>query len=480
MVTQSKRSLATLAWKLTRSSGGQSARIDSAHSLPTPKLDSFDQTSDSASKPKRILFVNQYYWPDHASTAQHLADLAESLAAEGHECHVLCGLGQYRTGSAQLPSHEVQNGVHIHRVRVSAFGRKSTLHRMCDYLSYYAQATRKALFMKRFDLVITLTTPPLIGLVGSLLKSLKGSRQIFWSMDLHPDASLALGRMQPSNLAVRLLKRISHSIYRRADRVVVLGPYMADQILAKGVRPERVREVPVWSRRDEIFPRDRSGHPLREELGLTDQFVVMYSGNLGLAHQFEEIIEAAQKLQERSDITFLFVGDGPRLKEVKAAVASKSLTNVRFMDYFPRNSLHLSLSAADVHLITMRDCMTGIVVPGKLYGAMASGRPSIFVGPRFCESADTIRESECGQTIASGDSANLTKAIRALADQPELAAELGKNARRAFLRSFESRNCCARWAEIVAELLGLPSRVNQPVPTSPITLEPAIAALDAA
>lgn len=480
MVTQSTRRLATLARKLARTSGGQSARIDSAHSLPSSNSSNIDQNPKSGPRPNRILFVNQYYWPDHASTAQHLADLAESLAAEGHECHVLCGLGQYRTGTAQLPSYEVHNGVHVHRVKVSAFGRKSTLHRMCDYLSYYAQAMRKALFMKRFDLVVTLTTPPLIGLVGSVLKVIKGSKQIFWSMDLHPDASVALGRMKSSNLAVRTLNRLSNSIYRRADRVVVLGPYMADRILAKGVRPERVREVPVWSRRDEIFPRDRAGHPLREELGLEDQFVVMYSGNLGLAHQFDEVIGAAESLLNRPDITFLFVGDGPRLKEVKAASESKNLTNIRFMDYFPRNSLHLSLSVADLHLITMRDCMTGIVVPGKLYGAMASGRPTVFVGPKFCESADTIRESSCGQTIATGDIESLTKTIVTLADQPELAAELGQNARRAFLRTYESRHCCTRWADIVADLMGQPALAEQPAPTAPITLEPAIAALDAA
>ena len=184
MVTQSTRRLATLARKLARTSGGPSARIDSAHSLPTSHSSDFNRNPHSGPRPNRILFVNQYYWPDHASTAQHLADLAESLAAEGHECHVLCGLGQYRTGTAQLPTYEVHNGVHVHRVKVSAFGRKSTLHRMCDYLSYYAQAMRKALFMKRFDLIVTLTTPPLIGLVGNVLKVLKVEDNLFFQPNL--------------------------------------------------------------------------------------------------------------------------------------------------------------------------------------------------------------------------------------------------------------------------------------------------------
>lgn len=484
MVTQSTRRLKTVARMLARPAGGRTTRIDSAHSEPLHSNNAFGHEGFPPPKTRRILFVNQYYWPDHASTAQHLADLAESLAAQGYECHVLCGLGQYRTGVAQLPAYEVHNGVHVHRVKVSAFGRKSTLHRMCDYLSYYAQATRKALLMKRFDLVVTLTTPPLIGLVGTLLKMLKGSRQIFWSMDLHPDASVALGRMKSTNLAVRALSKLSNLIYRRADRVVVLGPYMADRILAKGVRPERVREVPVWSRREEIFPRARQGHPLREELGLEDQFVVMYSGNLGLAHQFEDVLEAVENLKERSDVTFLFVGGGPRLKEVKAAAEERGLVNIRFMDYFPRESLHLSLSVADAHLITMRDCMTGIVVPGKLYGAMASGRPTLFVGPRYCESADTIRESECGLTIPTGDHLGLTSAITELADQPALAAELGQNARRAFLHQFESRLCCEKWADIVGELLDVPVAVDAPLPGEhvevPVMPEPASAEFETA
>jgi glycosyltransferase involved in cell wall biosynthesis len=481
MVTRSTRRIQTVARMLTRRPGGRTTRIDPAHtqqSADTTRRDNRPGRSEPALR--RVLFVNQYYWPDHASTAQHLADLAESLAAQGYECHVLCGMGQYRTGVAQLPAYEVHNGVHVHRVKVSAFGRRTTLHRMCDYLSYYAQATRKALFMQRFDLVVTLTTPPLIGLVGTMLKMIKGSRQIFWSMDLHPDASVALGRMKPTNLAVKALNRVGNLIYRRADRVVVLGPYMADRILAKGVRPERVREVPVWSRREEIYPRARQGHPLRAELGLTDQFVVMYSGNLGLAHQFDDIIQAAENLQTRDDVTFLFVGGGPRLKEVKAAVEARGLANVQFMDYFPRESLHLSLSVADAHLITMRDCMTGIVVPGKLYGAMASGRPTIFVGPQYCESADAIRESDCGRTIDTGDVAGLTDAIRQLADRPALAAELGQNGRRGFLRNFESRLCCQLWAELVGELMGAPVPADPATNAVPLSPEPAVAVLEVA
>ncbi len=414
----------------------------------------------------RLLFVNQYYWPDHASTAQHLTDLVESLADRGYDCHVLCGRGGYKAGRPPLPAHEVRHGVHIHRVGATALGRASTLRRMTDYLSFYANAARKAVAMPRFDVVTTLTTPPIIGLVGTILKRLKGSRHVYWSMDLHPDASLALGQMSARNPVVRLLNTLSNLAYRQADRVVVLGPYMADRLASKRVLADRVVEIPVWSRRDEIYPMPREGHPLRASLGLEGKFVAMYSGNLGIAHSFGEILEAARRMRFRDDFVYLFVGDGPRMAEVREAKRREGLDNVRILDYFPREMLHASLSVADIHLISMRREMTGIVVPGKLYGAMASGRPTIFVGPEHCESADAIREAGCGHAVRLGDAEGLVRALASLAADPNRAAELGQNARSAFLTHFDKDACCARWGWMLGELLtprpavGLPRRAR--------------------
>jgi glycosyltransferase involved in cell wall biosynthesis len=406
-----------------------------------------------AEQPSRILFINQYYWPDHASTAQHLSDLAESLAAEGHECHVLCGQGAYRPGAEPLAATEIRNGVHIHRVPTTSLGRRSTLTRMIDYLSFYARAVVKAFRLPRFDVVVTLTTPPIIGLIGTLLRRVRRSQHVYWSMDLHPDASLALGRMSIANPVVAALAWLSDSVYRQADRVVALGPYMADRVLAKGVRKERLVHVPVWSRSDEIYPIHRTGHPLRASLGIGDEFIAMYSGNLGLAHAFEEFLEAARRLRERKDIVFLYVGHGPRLAEVVNAQRSEGLENIRFLDYFPRDQLHASLSLADVHLISLRREMTGIVVPGKLYGAMASGRPALLVGPEHCEPADTIRRTKCGMTVRQGDVAGLVDALLRLAGDRDLVEEMGARGRTAFLLQHERVRCCARWSRLIAELV---------------------------
>ncbi len=418
---------------------------------------------------KRVLFINQYYWPDHASTAQHLTDLAESMAEQGYECHVLCSRSRYQPGEPKPAAFEVHEGVRIHRMPATSLGRRGTWARMTDYLSFYAGAVIKSLLLPRFDAVVTLTTPPMIGLVGTLLKGLKGTPHAYWSMDLHPDASLALGRMSMRHPVGRTLHGLSGFVYRQADRVVVLGPYMADRIALKGVKADRIQTIPVWSRREEIYPIPRAANSLRKSLGLGDAFVAMYSGNLGLAHSFEEFVAAARQLRDRRDIVFLFVGDGPRLDEVKAVQEREGLTNLRFQNYVPRSHLHVSLSMADVHLISMRPEMTGIVAPGKLYGVMAAGRPAVFVGPEHCETADTIRHAGCGMTIAPGDDEGLVAALTLLADDPSLSRRMGERGRSAFLTAYEKNLCCNLWRELIGELVvAIPESRRHPAHSSPV------------
>jgi glycosyltransferase involved in cell wall biosynthesis len=406
----------------------------------------------------RILFVNQFYWPDVASTGQHLTDLCEHLAAQGHEVRVLSSSGAYLdTAGRALPRHEMRHGVEILRVPGLGFGQRTSLwRRVLEYAAFHLQAARRVAFGSWAEVVVTLTTPPLLGLWGALAQKRRGRRHVAYVMDLHPDAEFALGLLRPKSPLGRLLERLNAWPLKRADRVVVLGAYMAARVLAKGAKREALCEIPVWTDGRAVQPLSHAHNALRQRLGWNGRFVVLYSGNAGLVHRFDELYEAMERVYARNPaVLFAFVGGGPRRAEIEREVARRGLPNAEFHAYFPRASLGQSLPAADVHFLSLRQEQAGIAVPGKLYGAMASGRPVLFLGPERCESADTLRSSGAGFAFGYGQSLALSEAILTLAEQPNLCRQLGQAARQAFERQFDQPVCLEAWSRLINGLVPL-------------------------
>ena len=404
-----------------------------------------------------LLFVNQHYWPDVASTGQHLTDLAEYLANDGFNVEVLCASGKYLTGRLDVEEgREVNNGVRIRRVKTTSFGRGSNIGRIADYASFYMQVLGRLLFGRKFDLVVVLTTPPLLGFACATVGMLRRQRFAIWSMDLDPDAEEALGMLKSGSVLTRLLHNMNGFGYRKADLIVDLGPVMKQRLLNKHVAADRLKTIPVWNKADEVFPVGREENPLRAELGLADKFVVMYSGNAGLAHRFEEVFEVMHRLNGHPDIFFLFVGAGPRRPEIEAFIKENNIQNARYLDYFSRDKLAYSLSIGDVHLLTLRNDMGGIAAPGKLYGIMAAGRPVVVVGPRRSEPALTTIEEQVGVVVDTTTSVGTEAADRLEVELLSLfgnASErerLGAHARRAFLASFEQAVVCKFWSQLLA------------------------------
>jgi len=400
-----------------------------------------------------ILFINQHYWPDCAATAQMLTDLAEHLATEGFDVHVLCSRGHYLSGSMEMPAEETHNGVHIHRVRATAFGRETTLGRLTDYASFFATTLRRVLTGGSYDYMVTLTTPPLLPLVGAIAQWVRGQAYGIWSMDLHPDAEVAAGMFAEEGLPARLLHALNDAGYRNAEFVVDLGSYMKRRLREKGVADDRLYTIPVWNRKDDVAPLPHDDNPLRSELGLGGKFVVMYSGNAGRAHRFEEVLATMKRLDGHPDIEFVFVGEGPQKARIEAFADANDLSNFRYLPYFPREDLKYSLPMADVHLMTLREEMAGIAVPGKLYGIMAAGRPALMVGPEASESGETIRGYEAGRVVDPSQDADPEQALydtvlRLYRDDDER-RRFGENGRAAFLKTFEREVCCRSWVELL-------------------------------
>lgn len=407
-----------------------------------------------------LLFVNQHYTPDVAATGQCLADLAEHLVREGYDVEVMASRTRYASGQVSAPARETVNGVRVNRLSATGFGRKTHLGRIADYASFYAKVLGALLTGPRYDGVVFLTTPPLISLVGRIVRLLRGQRYGIWSMDLHPEAEVAAGMLREKSVSARLLSWLDGLAYRGADFVVDLGAYMQKRVLAKGVEPSRARTVHIWGGKSEAVVAGET-NPLTEHFGLADKFVVMYSGNAGIVHDFGAVFEAMRVLRDDPRVFFLFVGNGPRRADVEAFAERARLTNFAYHDYVPRHMLRHSLSVANVHLISLRSEFVGISVPSKLYGAMASARPILFVGPTQCETADAIRDARCGVTVDPSDGGDvvagerIAAAIRSLVQSPAMGLEQGARGRGAFVERYEHRLSCAAFEQVLRGAWGV-------------------------
>lgn len=413
--------------------------------------------------PPSLLFVNQHYWPDVASTGQHLTDLAEYLVADGFDVTVWCSQARYLGGGLTAPRREIRNGVHIRRLPSTGFGREGLAGRAADYLSFYAGVFGRLVTGRRYDRVVFLTTPSILSFVGYMARKLRRQPYGVWSMDLHPEIEEALGIFREGRRFTRLLHAASLAGDGGADFVVDLGPWMKRRLLSRGIPEERLHTIPVWNRKEEIYPVPQEENALARELGLGDRYIVMYSGNAGLAHRFAEVLEAMRRLRNDPDIFFLFVGGGPRKSEILEHVERHRVGNFRYLDYFPRERLHESLSLGDVHLLTLRNDMAGLAVPGKLYGIMAAGRPVVMVGPEASEHGELIAGGGVGHLVdpeAEGQEApaRLVEILLRLKDDADRRKSMGRRARELFLHEYEREVCCRRWADLLRARLASDGR----------------------
>lgn len=358
--------------------------------------------------PPSILFLNRVYPPADGATGQLLAELAPELARRGHRVTVVTS----RPGAGSASS-EIVDGVYVERVSGLPFTRASHWRRALSYLSLYPALLWRALRMPRADVVVTLTDPPLLLVLGVVLKALKGSRHVHWAQDIYPELAEEISILPKNGLVARALRWISTAGLRHADRVIAVGRCMKARLVQRGLAPSTIEVIPNWGHgRDQREANPRATNSFRNEHGLGDRFVIMYSGNLGLAHPFEAMLDAAERLRStHPHALFLFVGDGPRLPWVREQAARRKLENVRFLPFQPREKLTQSLAAADLHLASMLHELSGLVVPSKVYGVMSAGRPCMFLGPEESEAAQFILQNGCGCVLSKATGARLASCL---------------------------------------------------------------------
>ena len=410
---------------------------------------------------KHLLFINQHYYPDVAATGQYLTDLCEYLTNRGHEVTVLCSQGHYLSGRQDVEADEMRNGVHILRVPATSFGRASHYKRLIDYASFLLLTLWYSLFrITRPDTVVCLTTPPLLGLVGYLIRTFRKSDYMIWSMDLHPEAEKALGMLPPSRIFKKFLFRLGKFIYQKSDHVISLGPEMTRQVKNYPVEALRVSEIPIWADKEEIrYFAENDCVPDKIPRFPKNRFIVNYSGNVGLVHDLEALQDVMMALKNDPEIFFLFTGGGPQVGKLKKFVRTHQIRNVDFQDYVEREDLSCALARADLHWFSLKLSCSGIAVPSKSVGYMASGIPQLFLGDITADNAQTIRRAGCGYVVHPQKTEEAVAVIREMKDNADLRSEMGRHGRHYFENHLEKQLLCDRWHQLLTNT-GVDVKVN--------------------
>lgn len=407
----------------------------------------------------RAIFLNRYFYPDHSATSQMLSGIAFGIAAQGLPVHIITSRLRYDSASV-LAANEAIDGVEIHRLWTTRFGRSNLLGRAVDYCTFYLSSAYKLLRLaRRGDVVIAKTDPPMLSLIAAPIARFKGAVSVNWLQDIFPEIARELGALR-SPLAPLLYDTMCRLRNRslRGSFNVVLGDQMAAQLEKKGVAGEKIRVIENFADGALIRPIPAAASQLRQELGLVGKFVVGYSGNLGRAHEYKTMLQAMEALQGGAmasrglPVAWLFVGGGALYEPLKREVRSRNLSDVHFLPYQPETSLADSLAAADVHLVSLRPSLEGLILPSKFYGICAAGRPCLFIGHPAGEVAERLRRHRCGLTIPVGDGALLAKTIARLACRPWLCRAMGQRAYRAFKAQFDKPLAIDRWRALLEEL----------------------------
>jgi hypothetical protein len=398
----------------------------------------------SASMAKTI-FVNRYFFPDHSATSQLLSDLAFDLASRGQDIHVITGGQLYTDPRASLLSDEVIRGVKVHRVSTSRFGRARLWGRMLDYLTFYLGATWRLLCsIEPGDVVVAKTDPPMMSVCAAWAARIKKGVLVNWVQDLFPEVATSLD-VYGIRFAAPMLKRFRNKSLQQSRSNVVLGARMAQRLRDEGVTSDRITVIENWADGEIIQPVPKNDNPLLCEWRLEGKFVMGYSGNMGHVHEFKTMIDAAERLKHEPEIAFVFIGDGIARRWLEDETAERGLTNVQFYPYQPNDRLRWSLSVPDVHFVSLRPTLEGLIVPSKFYGIAAAGRAVIHVGDPDGEIPRILEREQCGWSYCIGEVGPLAQRIRELSQRPHEVLEAGLRARRAFDRQYARVHALKRW-----------------------------------
>ncbi|MCH2213147.1 MAG: FkbM family methyltransferase [Fuerstiella sp.] len=412
----------------------------------------------------RLLFLNRSYWPDTEATGQLLTALCEGLTDQ-FDVHVLAGQPNVPSTSTDWKNIEERNGVTIHRVKHTTFSKRNMLQKGINFLSFVRACQKQIRLLPQPDVVVFETDPFLLPFVADRFHRYSGCSMVGYLQDIYPDVAVALEKVG-NNRAIRKLRSSLFDIYRRCSRMIVLSKDMKQLLLESEIPDESVSIIPNWADTQQIVPVESSNR-FRRKFRLEKKFVAMYSGNLGLTQNLEEFVEAAAILQDDTEIQFVFVGQGARKKTLQQQTESLGLSNILFCDYQPIEELSHSLSAADLHLLPLTAGLSRCLMPSKLYGILAAGRPFLTNAPETSELFELTKSHHVGFTVEAGCPSAIAEAVRTAKTDRATLKNMGQRARQLAEDRFTKTLSVSAFAKSLQEVTRESSK--QVIPTTRTT-----------
>lgn len=407
---------------------------------------------------KSILFLNRSFYPDVESTGQLLTELCEELAHD-FEVHVVCGNPLYRTvqNKSLIQKSDYKN-ITIWRVNNTRFSKKHILLRIFNLSSYFILCFFKVMGFKRVSCVVSETDPPLLGIIAYIYSRLRKVPFVYYVQDLFPNVGI-INQKLTHPFIITLLKRANKFLYNHAEQIIVPGRDMKNRLSKENHIPlSKIKVVENWADPREIYPVKPDKNTFLNENFDRDKFIVMYSGNIGLSQDLENVIYAADLLKEAHDILFVLIGEGAYKKKLIDLSLSLGLKNVRFLTYQDKKDLKITLGAAHIHLVPMKKGMGGIIVPSKVYGIMAAGKPYIAALDKGSEIHRLTEEFNCGIHVEPSDVQELKNGVAWVYHHQTEIEKMGQKGRRA-LKKYYSREVCTQKFKGVIERVSVSIRV---------------------
>ena len=403
---------------------------------------------------KNILVINQYYEPDVASSGQLLAELCEGMVASGQKITVVSAQPSYESNNSKAEPFETLNGVDVHRISMNGTrGRANIFFRALGYFRFLIFSIFKSLQIsknKDFDVVMTLSNPPFVGIVGVFLSKKMKIPYISVLYDIHPDIVEATNWMSFPKFIFQLWNELTSWIIYNSNRTVVLGSGMKQNLIdTKNADPNRIDIIPIWAR-PEFEPKDIDKIKVKEKFNIkTNHLLILFAGNIGIMQPVEPVIKAAENLRDK-EVTFLFLGGGVGMRTLSETIDKKNLNNVKILPYQPMDDFINLLSASDACLVTLAEGMEKLSVPSRAMTFMSAGKPIIAMMNMKSDIATLIKDGRCG--LVSDHFEGLVENIEFIVENPMKLLDMGKNARKKYESDYTKSKVISEFNALFSEI----------------------------